>query len=72
MQGTPESDELLFEIMTQLGFRVRVTRAYWDIIVTIKHPVMAGREQVVKETLEKPGEIRLSKNDPAVHLVLQV
>lgn len=35
---------VLFEIETPLGFRVRVTRAYWELITTVKHPVMAGRE----------------------------
>ena len=61
-------DDVLFEVLTPLGFRVRVTRSYWDVIVSIKHPVMAGHEQDVKETLENPSEIRLSKNDLTVHL----
>ena len=61
-------DELLFDVLTPLGFRVRVTCAYWELIVTIKHPVMAGREQDVKETLQSPGEIRQSKSDAAVYL----
>jgi hypothetical protein len=60
--------ELLFEALTPLGFRVRVTRAYWELIITVKHPVMAGRELAVKETLENPGEIRLSRSDVAVYL----
>jgi hypothetical protein len=60
--------DLLFEVMTPLGFCVRVTRAYWEVIVTIKHPVMAGRENDVKDTLQDPSEIRLSKRDPAVCL----
>jgi hypothetical protein len=64
---TPPS-HLLFEVMTPLGFRVRVTRAYWEVITTIKHPVMAGHENDVKRTLAAPDEIRLSKSDPAVHL----
>jgi hypothetical protein len=34
--------ELFFEVVTPLGFRVQVTRAYWDLIITVKHPVMAG------------------------------
>ena len=29
---------LLFEVSTPLGFTVRVSRAYWEVIVTIKHP----------------------------------
>ena len=60
--------DLLFEVLTPLGFRVRVTRAYWELIVTIKHPVMAGRESDVKETLAHPEEIRLSRSDPNVYL----
>ena len=60
--------ELLFEVMTPLGFRVRVTRGYWELIATIKHPVMAGRESDVKATLTQPDEIRLSRKDGNVHL----
>jgi len=41
-------DELLFEVLTPLGFRVRVTRSYWELIITIKHPAMAGRENDVR------------------------
>jgi len=60
--------ELLFEVLTPLGFRVCVTRAYWELIVTTKHPVMAGREADVQETLRNPNEIRLSRSDPNVYL----
>lgn len=65
---TDDTSDLLFEVLTPLGFRVRVTRSYWDLIVTVKHPVMAGRENDVKDALENPGEIRQSRNDPAVYL----
>ena len=43
-------ETILFEVPTPLGFRVRVTRSYWDLITTIKHPVMAGQESIVKNT----------------------
>ncbi|RMH00059.1 MAG: DUF4258 domain-containing protein [Chloroflexi bacterium] len=59
---------VLFAVMTPLGFRVRVTKAYWRIITEIKHPVMRGREEDVKETLRSPTEIRVSKKDPHVYL----
>ena len=62
------ANELLFEVVTPLGFQVRVTRAYWELIVTIKHPVMAGRESDVQEVLRNPDEIRQSKTDSAVYL----
>lgn len=64
--------ELQFEVLTPLGFRVRVTRAYWNLIVTIKHPVMTGREEEVKDTPQNPSEIRQSKSDPNVYLFYKV
>ncbi len=60
--------EILFEALTPLGFTVRVTRACWTIITTVKHPVMAGREAEVKAALESPEEIRRSKSDATVYL----
>lgn len=62
------TSELLFEVLTPLGFRVRVTRAYWELIIRVKHPVMTGCEADVQETLRSPSEIRLSKSDPNVYL----
>ena len=58
----------MFEVSTSLGFRVRVTRSYWELITTIKHPVMAGQESIVKDTLQTPTEIRLSRSDASVYL----
>jgi hypothetical protein len=66
MRGT--ESELLFDVLTPLGFRVHVTLAYWKLIVGVKHPVMAGREADVRETLRDPDAIRLSKSDPNVYL----
>jgi hypothetical protein len=62
-----ESD-ILFEVLTPLGFRVRVTRGYWEFIVTVKHPVMRERPAEVQDVLQSPDEIRQSRNDPAVFL----
>ncbi len=67
MGDAPESD-LLFEVPTPLGFQVRATRAYWEMIICMKHPVMAGRELEVKTTLERPDEIRQSRIDSDVYL----
>jgi len=64
----PNEKELLFEVMTPLGFSVRVTKDYWELIVTIKHPIMAGREEDVRKALEQPDEIRQSKSDEMVFL----
>ena len=68
MSGNTSTDDVLFEVMTPLGFRVRVSRSYWKLIITVKHPAMAGRELDVKKILEKPDEIRLSRSDPKVYL----
>lgn len=68
MDSNDHMDDLLFEALTPLGFHVRVKRSQWKFITTVKHPVMAGRESDVKATLEKPGEIRSSRSDPAVYL----
>lgn len=57
-----------FDVLTPLGFRVHVTRTSWELIVTIKHPVMAGREVEVQKTLADPVEVRVSRSDPTVHL----
>ena len=63
----PDAD-VLFDVLTPLGFRVRVTRQRWQLITTAKHPVMAGRENVVKATLENPEQVRQSRADPQVLL----
>jgi hypothetical protein len=60
--------DLLFEVLTPLGFRVRVARPYWETLISLKHPVMAGREADVAETLRNPEQIRLSRTDSAVYL----
>ena len=63
-----EGEDLLFDVLTPLDFRVRVTRSYWDVIVSVKHPVMAGHEKEVKNTLQNPDEIRRSKTDSSIFL----
>ena len=63
----PESDAL-FEVLTPIGFRVRVSRERWDLITPVKHPVMAGGEIRVQLALESPDETRQSRTDPKVLL----
>jgi hypothetical protein len=63
----PASD-VLFQVLTPLGFTVRVTKTYWHLITTIKHPIMAGRETDVQTALREPDTIRQSRSDPAVYL----
>jgi hypothetical protein len=60
--------DLLFEVRTPLGFAVGVTRARWELIITIKHPVMSRRETMVRMALESPDEVRQSRSDADVYL----
>jgi len=64
----PLKDEIYFEVQTPLNFKVRVTQGYWELIVTIKHPVMRGHEEDVKTALIAPDEIRRSRSDLNVYL----
>ena len=59
---------ILFVAQTPLGFAVRVTNERWQVITTLKHPVMAGCQDEVKEVLEAPEEIRRSRTDENVLL----
>jgi hypothetical protein len=59
---------MLFETPTPLRFSVRCTRPHWQFIVTYKHPVLAGREKEIEETLSDPDEIRRSRKDAKVFL----
>ena len=63
--------ELLFEALTPLGFTVRVTRERWNLLTTVKHPVMLGQEGAVRETLENPEQVRQSRSDAQVLLFYQ-
>lgn len=62
------TSELEFEVWTPIGFSVRVTRRYWDVIANIKHPVMCGRQAEVRQALFEPDEVRQSRRDPDVYL----
>jgi hypothetical protein len=58
--------DVLFAILTPNGLRVRVSRDRWELITTVKHPVMAGGETRVRAALKSPDEIRQSRTDPEV------
>jgi hypothetical protein len=59
---------VLFSVETPLGFVVTVAKQRWELIVTQKHPVLAGQEELIKDTLLDPDEIRRSKSDETVYL----
>jgi hypothetical protein len=65
----PEDDESpYFEVVTPLGVCIRTTPSYWEKIITFKHPIMAGQEEAVQQTLREPSEIRQSQSDLDVYL----
>jgi len=55
-------------VVSKLDRRIRISKTYWEKIVTIKHPVMAGKEIQVIKTLQDPFIIRQSKKDANVCL----
>jgi hypothetical protein len=66
------ANDILFKIVTPLGFSVRVTRAYWELIVTVKYSVMRGREVDVQRVLQTPEEVRRSRGDHTVLLFYRI
>jgi len=63
---TPTS--LLFRTTMPIALTVEVTRERWNLIVSVKHPVMTGPEDDVRAALEHPDEIRRSRRDEQVLL----
>jgi hypothetical protein len=61
-------EETLFSVATVMGFTVRVTKSQWERIISVKHPVMVGKEDDVRLGLSDPEEVRQSKVDPDVFL----
>ena len=60
--------ELLFEVTSRLGRRIRISKSYWNYISRVKRPSMEGKENQVKYSLVTPIEVRKSKRDPQVYL----
>ncbi|MBI4639565.1 MAG: hypothetical protein HY731_02660, partial [Candidatus Tectomicrobia bacterium] len=59
--------EIFFTVPTLLGFSVRTTRGYWEVIQR-KHPEVIGRETEVQQCLRQPDQIHRSTQDRAVYL----
>ena len=57
-----------FEVTSSLGKRIRISDEYWQTIMETKHPVMAGREDLVQQALTSPEQVRRSRKDATVHL----
>jgi hypothetical protein len=56
-------ENYIFNHTTPLGTRVRTTLSYWNRIVRFKHPVMQGKEDMVRAILRNPVQIRQSRKD---------
>lgn len=50
------SQNLLFDVVTPLGFMVRVAHTYWELIVTKKYPTMKNWMQLKKVKLYGQSE----------------
>ena len=59
-------------IKTPIGLIIRITEHSWDIISTIKHPIMKSHFQDVVSALVNPDEIRRSKSDLNVYLFYKI
>jgi hypothetical protein len=60
--------ELLFEVTSKLGTRIHLTREYWEIVATKKHPSVAGLLNEARLALIDPFEVRRSRQDPTIFL----
>jgi hypothetical protein len=63
---------VLFSVETPLGFIVTVGKQRWELIVNQKHPALLGKEELIKDTLLHPDEIRKSKSDESVYLFYRI
>ncbi len=57
-----------FEVRSKLNKLIRTTKSHWDLITLVKHPIIRGKESLVKKCLQYPEEIRLSQEDKSVYL----
>ncbi len=61
-------NDLIFDIKTPLGFKVRCSKNYWENTILKKHKVLENKLDEVIETLQNPIFIRQSKKDESVYL----
>lgn len=59
---------MLFEVISVLWMRIQLEEEQWNKIVRDKHPVMRGKEVLVKDTLMDTDFIRRSKKVQDVFL----
>jgi len=57
-----------FRVKTPLNIIAGISAKYWEYLITKKHRIMKGKEDIVKTTLHSPDEIRQSRTDKDVFL----
>lgn len=58
--------DIYFEVTCKLGKHIRITKKYWEHLVTFKHPSMRGKEDDIRKTLADPDQIRRDPQNKAV------
>lgn len=59
---------IYFTVTAPLKVEVSISVEYWEYLITVKHRIMTGKEDIVKSVLIAPDEIRRSRTDPDVFL----
>ncbi|MBU0629208.1 MAG: DUF4258 domain-containing protein [Nanoarchaeota archaeon] len=59
---------ILFKVNSCLNKDITITRKRWELITDIKHPIMKNKESDVKEAINNPDEVKVSKTDQNVFL----
>jgi len=57
-----------FEVVSMLGKRIRITKNYWDVISSKKHPSVANMADEARLALINPFEVKRSRQDSNVFL----
>ena len=60
--------DIYFRVQVASGIMIRTTRSHWNLIINVKHPEIANKEEQVQKCLADPLEIRRSSEDVNVYL----
>jgi hypothetical protein len=61
-------EKIFITVKTPLNVEVRTTVSYWEYLIAVKHPIMKGKEDIVRDILHFPDVIRQSRTDRDVFL----
>lgn len=60
--------DIYFEVISDLGRKIRISENHWNFIVRYKHLEIQGLEREVQEALISPEVVRESQDDENVCL----